>query len=228
MELNEINGVPFKPADGSGESDSVGLADDFDAFLLLLTTQLQYQDPLEPLDTNQFTEQLVQFSGVEQSIKTNDKLEELIALQSGNQLGQAVSYIGKTIKVESSQLWLEDGGTTILYGLSQQAQETSITVLDQNGKAVRVFTGDTTPGLHEIEWDGTDGSGGQLPEGVYTMVVNATDANGETISTASGMLGRVTGVEFQEDDLLLSVGDLLLPIDQVLAISEAPDEPAAL
>jgi flagellar basal-body rod modification protein FlgD len=97
----EINGVGFKDpaADGSTNAASSTLAGTFDTFLALLTTQLQNQDPLDPMKSEQFTQQLVQFAGVEQSINTNKKLEQLIELQTAGQLNSAVSYMGKTVEV---------------------------------------------------------------------------------------------------------------------------------
>ena len=154
MELAPVNGVPFKTstADGS-QSDSAGLADDFDSFLLLLTTQLKNQDPLSPLDTNQFTEQLVQFAGVEQSIKTNDRLESLIDLQNNDRLNSAVSYIGKSVAADSLVLSLENGESTITYDLGGDAKEVTIVVVDENGDTVRTIKGPTEFGSHQVLWD---------------------------------------------------------------------------
>ncbi|MHC4984186.1 MAG: flagellar hook assembly protein FlgD, partial [Planctomycetota bacterium] len=97
----DISTVGSAASSGAAVGGNVDLASTFNNFLLLLTTQLQYQDPLSPLDTNQFTEQLVQFTNVEQSIKTNSKLDQLIALQGANQLTAALDYIGKTVDVDS-------------------------------------------------------------------------------------------------------------------------------
>lgn len=227
MELNEINGVAFKTQSGDDPSGSAGLTETFDNFLMLLTTQLQNQDPLSPLDTNQFTEQLVQFSGVEQSIRTNDKLDDLIALQSGNQMSAAVGYIGKSVKAESSRLSLQDGQATIVYGLAENAATTSIVISDDAGRTLRVLAGETTAGLKELTWDGTDGLGNDQPDGIYNLQVNALDAEGQLISVATGVIGRVTGIELVDNELLLEIGDLLLPLDKVIAVGEDDDQPPA-
>ena len=122
----EVNGVPLVTAGPDGAGGATGLSETFDNFLVLLTTQLKNQDPLEPLDTNLFTEQLVQFSGVEQAIKTNAKLDQLIAQQGTNQLTAALDYIGKSVEVESAGLDLSDGEARIIYGLASNAQQTTI------------------------------------------------------------------------------------------------------
>ena len=98
METQSINGVAFKQNTGSSLTGSGSLDETFDTFLLLLTTQLQNQDPLDPLDTNQFTEQLVNFTSVEQQIKSNELLEELLAGQRNSGLSTAISLIGNSIE----------------------------------------------------------------------------------------------------------------------------------
>ncbi len=107
----EINGVAFKdPTSSSGTSAAAStLADTFDTFLALLTTQLKNQDPLDPMKSAEFTSQLVQFAGVEQSINTNKRLDKLVQLQTSSQLNSAVSFIGKTVEVVSDLLLLKDG-----------------------------------------------------------------------------------------------------------------------
>jgi len=220
MEISEFNGVQVVPANQSGGTGSTELAETFDNFLVLLTTQLQYQDPLSPMDATQFTEQLVQFSGVEQSIATNDKLDDLIALQGGNQLSSAVSYIGKSVKADSDLIALQGGSATLLYGLEGSAANTSIRIVNEAGQTVRNIAGDTTPGLHELVWDGLDDQGQPLPDGTYGMVVNAVTADNQPVSVATGTSGRVTGVETQDGDVYLKLGDLLVPLSRIFAVDE--------
>ncbi len=215
----EINNVAFKEPNSSGVA-SLSLGETFDTFLALLTSQLQNQDPLDPLDSNQFTEQLVQFSGVEQSINTNNKLDQLIALQSGNQINSAVSYIGKTVEVIGDQLWLEDGAAAISYGLDGNAAETVITIVDETGTTVRTFTGETAAGRHELVWDGRDSTGDPLPEGVYGFTVTAVDSDQNTVATLTGSTGRVTGIEIVDGLITLKIGDLGVPVDRIFAVYE--------
>ena len=200
--------------------DTGSLAETFDNFLLLLTTQLQNQDPLSPMDTNEFTQQLVAFNEVEQSIKTNDRLEQLIDLQLGNQLTDASSYIGRDVEAESEFLSLDGGQTTLTYGLTAAATRTTIQIQDTSGLVVRTISGETEPGLHRLDWDGTDDDGGQLPDGVYRAVVTAVDSNDAPISVATGTVGRVTGVEIFDGQVMLSLNDLKIPVSKVVSVSE--------
>ena len=217
----EINGVAFKESTGGGTSTAAtSLAETFDTFLLLLTTQLQNQDPLDPMRSEEFTQQLVQFAGVEQSINTNKKLDQLVQLQTSSQLNSAVSFIGKLVEVIHDQLLLKDGAAKISYGLDRNAAHTIIGIIDQNGRAVRTIQGETGAGRHEFEWDGRDSNGAQLPDGVYGFTVVATDDDEQTIDTVSASFGRVTGVEIVDNAPRLNIGELGVPFDAVFAVRE--------
>ena len=206
METTEINGVPFKPADSNGLANGASLAETFDNFLTLLTAQLQNQDPLEPLDSNEFTQQLVQFTGVEQSLKTNDKLDELIALQGGSQLNQAVNFVGKTISADSLAVNLENGQATMTYDLTASANNASILVLNEAGTVVKSFSTPTGIGHHEITWDGTDNDGNPVADGIYGFLVSAVDADDAQVPLVQGIKGRVTSVKQDGDNTILMLG----------------------
>ena len=218
----EINGVAFKdPESGGGtQAASSTLANTFDTFLKLLTTQLQNQDPLDPIKSEQFTSQLVQFSGVEQSININKKLEQLIELQTSSQLNSAVSYIGKIVEVVADELMLKDGAAKISYGLDHNAATTVITIVDLNGNAVRTINGEIAAGRHEFDWDGRNAVGDQVPDGVYGFSVVAVDNDEETVDTVAASLGRVTGVEIVDDALWLNIGEMGVPFDSLFAVRD--------
>src|SRR3546814_13205019 len=107
----EVNPTSTGGATGTTQTPSASdsISATFDSFLTLLTTQLRYQDPISPMDTNEFTSQLVQFSQVEQSIQQNDNLETLIALQGANQIAFAASLTGKNVEIAGDALELEEG-----------------------------------------------------------------------------------------------------------------------
>lgn len=221
----EINGVAFKDSNSGGTTSAAetSLAETFDTFLALLTTQLQNQDPLDPMKSEEFTQQLVQFAGVEQSINTNKKLDQMIELQTSSQLNSAVSYIGKTVEVVSEELMLTDGSAKISYGLDRNAATTVITIVDSNGSAVRTVNGEIAAGRHEFEWDGRDSNGNQAPDGVYGFSVVSIDDNEETVDTVAASFGRVTGVEIVDGALTLNIGEMGVPFDAIFAVRE--DQP---
>ncbi len=220
MEINGTTGATGQTGQQAA-ADAASLAETFDNFLLLLTTQLQNQDPLSPMDTNEFTQQLVAFTEVEQSIKTNDRLEQLIDLQLGNQLTSAAGYIGRSVEAESEFLSLDGGQATLTYGLSATAARTTIQIQDESGLVVRTLGGETEPGLHRLDWDGTDDGGSPLPDGVYRAVVSAVDGDDTPLSVAQGTLGRVTGVEIVDGQVVLSLNGLKIPIDKVVSVTES-------
>lgn len=219
----EINGVPVQTANSQASSSTASLANTFDNFLLLLTTQLENQDPLSPLDTNQFTEQLVQFADVEQAINTNRKLDQLIGLQGGNQLTAALDYIGKDVAVEGPGINLEDGTATLTYQLAGRAQEVAITIRDAGGRPVKVLTASGEPGAQQVTWDGTDSAGDVLPDGLYDFSVTALDSRGDAVPSTQGTIGRVSGLELVEGEVVLSLGALQVPLSRVTAVQTPPD-----
>lgn len=199
-----------------------GLSADFDQFLTLLTTQLKYQDPLEPMGSTEFVNQLVQFSGVEQSITTNKNLEQLLAAQNANTTTGALNYIGKSVEAESSVLSLENGQAQISYGLASQSASTSIIVVNSAGNAIASIAGETASGKHNFTWDGTDNNGNQLPDGAYSFVVAALDGDKQKVETATAAISKVTGIESTKDGLMLFLGATMVPVEKVISIRQAP------
>jgi flagellar basal-body rod modification protein FlgD len=218
----DVNGVAFKEPTNGGSNASQSLADTFDTFLALLTTQLQNQDPLDPMKSEEFTQQLVQFSGVEQAINSNKKLDQLVQLQTSNQLTGAVSYIGKSVEVVSDQLMLQDGTSEITYGLDGKATQTTIKIIDQTGKTVRTINGNTEQGRHEYVWDGRNESGAPVPDGVYNFTVIAVGPENKTVNTVTAAVGKVTGIEIVDNTVTLNIGELGIGLDKIFAVRDTP------
>lgn len=171
------------------------LASNYSTFLTLLTAQLQNQDPLNPTDSNQFVQQLVSFSGVEQQIRASDQLEKLVALQQGAATGTAVSYLGKTVTLDSPVTSVADDGAEWNYALNSTASATKITIQNSSGVTVFSANGDTKAGPHTFTWDGKTSAGDKVPEGKYTMVVESTDTSGEKVDTFVSVKGVVKAVD---------------------------------
>ena len=219
-----VNGVPFVDSSSNGGlTNGTSLAETFDTFLTLLTTQLQYQDPLDPMDTNEFTSQLVEFTGVEQAIATNDKLDALINLQNTSQLNDAVSYIGKTVSADGIVLMLQDGNATVNYALGGNASEVNILIIDEQGETVRTLEGKTAVGEHEIVWDGLDDDGDLLDDGLYGFLVTAIDGDENPVPLVQGTAGEVTGVKVVNGEVVLEIGELEIELRKVLTIKQTAD-----
>jgi flagellar hook capping protein len=193
---------------GSSNSSRQTLSADMNTFLTLLTTQLKYQDPLDPMDTAEFTNQLVQYSNVEQSIQTNEKLDTLLSLNIANLGAQAVSYIGKTVQVLGDVMPLENGKAKATYTLDKDVTSVIVTVKDMNGKVVYSEQGKITAGTHEFTWDGKDSNGNQLEDGAYQISVSTKVPSGETsASVMTTVFGKVTGVASDENTVYVGLGD---------------------
>lgn len=189
-------------------SDRQTLSADMNTFLTLLTTQLKYQDPLDPMDTAEFTNQLVQYSAVEQSIQMNEKLDSLLSLNIANLGAQAVSYIGKTAQVLGDVMPLENGKAKATYTLDKDVSSAVITVKDMNGKIVYSEQAKITSGTHEFTWDGKDSDGNQLDDGAYQISVSAKVPTGETAANiTTTVFGRVTGVANDDNTVYVGLGD---------------------
>ena len=210
------------PSATTNEGAESKLAENFDDFLKLLTTQLRYQDPLSPLDSNEFVGQLVQFSQVEQSINTNKNLEKLLALQQGNLVSVGLGYIGRTVEANGEIAQLVDAKAEFSYTLNENAVATTIAIADADGRIVFSSTGENSIGRHEFVWDGLDNNGDALPEGAYRFVVSALDKNAEQIGTTTTTTAKVTGVENSETGLLLLFGNVKVPFEKILSVRETP------
>ncbi len=222
MTPDPVNGVNYVDTSGgsTGIAGAQSLAETFDNFLVLLTEQLKNQDPLSPMESNEFTSQLVEFTGAEQAVLTNNKLDSLIKLQNSNQLNSVVAYIGKTITANSLALNLDENGANIKYSLGANADNTEIRIIDEDGNTVVTLDGETSGGTHEITWDGKNSEGEQMKEGVYGFLVVAKDANGDAVQTTQGIVGKVTGVESDNGTLLLAIGKVVVPLEQVSSVQE--------
>ena len=205
--------------------DGAKLAGDFDSFLKLLTTQLQNQDPTAPLDTNQFTNQLVLFSQVEQQLQTNKNLETLIGDSSSSGIQQGLGYIGKAVDAAGDKGVLTDKSAVFAYSLPQGAATVDVSILDGTGQAVFSGTGAKTAGKNLVVWDGINSfTGAAMPDGTYQIVVTAKDAKQEKIDATTYTTGRVTAAELDTDgSTILSIGDTKVAVKDVVAVRDIPD-----
>jgi flagellar basal-body rod modification protein FlgD len=172
------------------------LSDNFDTFLSLLTAQLSNQDPLNPVDSAQFTQQLVQYSQVEQQISTNDKLETLLAQSESAGTASAVSFIGRTAIFSSDVARLADGAAKWTYDITGATGEARISVRDSTGREVYSESVAAGNGALTFNWDGEDANGRDLPAGPYQLVITATDSDGADVAANISVEEFITGIDF--------------------------------
>jgi flagellar basal-body rod modification protein FlgD len=219
-----VSGTTPLPASSSSSSNSLSsttgatLAGNFQTFLQLLTTQLQNQNPLDPLDTNQFTQQLVEFASVEQQLKTNDQLTTLVSLQQTTQATQALGFVGKTAVVD---------GKTAALSNSQAGWElniptaSTVNVSIANSSGQTVFTGSYAANAgnnQPFSWDGKGNDGTQWPDGQYTLTATAADSAGNSVAVDTLVGGTVSSVDLTQTPPLLTINGQSYTISQIKSI----------
>ena len=222
-----IGGVGTTGSSSSTSMTGARLADNFDTFLQILTTQLRNQNPLDPLDTNQFTQQLVQFSGVEQQLKTNQFLEAMMTSTQNANNSQAVSYIGKVVTAEGSKTELVNGAATWHFATDKAATITA-TVRDKDGNVVYTKTGSVKQGESVFSWNGIGNDGRKKPDGSYQVTIEGRDPEGKLVNVATQMTGEVTGIDFSGSEPVLIVGGARVNLSSILSVRQktAADEQA--
>jgi flagellar basal-body rod modification protein FlgD len=214
-----VSGIP---ASAAGSADAK-LADNFDTFLTLLTTQLQHQDPLDPMDANVFTEQLVQFSQVEQSIQSNKYLEQLLAMVATNSTADAVSYLGKSVEANGKTTLLANGKADWRYQLPENAESTTITITNDAGKLVYATQGKLEAGSHDYSWNGKDSTGNTLPDGAYTIAISSYNDQDVGIMVDTFVTGTVNSIRSDESGVVLMLDEVSVPATSVVKVSEPDD-----
>jgi flagellar basal-body rod modification protein FlgD len=201
-------------------TDKETLNADKTQFLTLLTAQLKNQDPLSPMDSTEFTNQLVQFSAVEQQISINSNLATMISLTQQGMMANSVNYIGKAIQADNNQAPLQNGQLAASYTLDTDPKSTVIAITDSTGKTVHTEVGSTKAGTYGITWDGKDAAGNQLPDGAYGVTITALGADGTPVTVKQSIYGAVTSVtnDPTTNTTTLNMGTIKVPLNKVTSI----------
>ncbi|HKT53425.1 MAG TPA: flagellar hook capping FlgD N-terminal domain-containing protein [Caulobacteraceae bacterium] len=193
------------------------IADNYQTFLSLLTTQLQNQDPLSPLDTNAFTQQLTQMTGVEQQLLSNQLLQQLVNQNQGGGMVGAVDLIGKTVTASTAQATLQSGSASWSFSPSTAPATMTGSISDASGNVV--WTGPITPqgaGPQTFTWNGQNQSGVQQSDGgTYTLKVTAADSGGNAIPVSTTIQGHATAVQQVNGQTMVTVGTAQVPLSAI-------------
>ncbi|MDB5513072.1 MAG: flagellar hook capping protein [Enterovirga sp.] len=195
------------------------IAGNFQDFLLLLTTQLKNQSPLDPLDTNQFTQQLVQFAGVEQQLKGNDTLNSILGAMKTTSTANAASYVGLAVTADGSTAPLAGGAATWTINATKAASKATITVADSSGTVVATKNQALKLGAQSFTWDGKDAKGVIQAEGNYTITIKAVDASGQPVQVSTDVAGTVSAVDVSGTTPVLTVGTNQVPLASIKSIA---------
>jgi flagellar basal-body rod modification protein FlgD len=191
----------------------------YNTFLKLLTTQLQHQDPLNPTNTDTFTSEMIQLSGVEQQLQTNQTLSSMASNLNSITAANGLGYIGKKVTASGATVPLQNGSASWNYTLNQTASQVQLAVQDANGNTVWTGSGDPSSGQHNFSWNGKNSAGQAASSGDYTLQVTAVDSSGGAVTTSTNILGTVTGVDTSGDTTELKIGDISVPITSVTTLT---------
>jgi flagellar basal-body rod modification protein FlgD len=223
-----VSGTTPLPAGSNSGSTAAGanalasqqIAGNFQSFLTLLTTQLQNQNPLDPLDTNQFTQQLVEFAGVQQQINTNDSLATLVSLQQTAQSTQALGFVGKTAIVDGTTAQMTNSSATWELSVPSNSN-VAINITNSSGQTVFSGNYSVSAGQNQpFTWNGQGNDGTQWPDGQYKLTATAADNSGNSVAVSTQIAGVVTSVDLTQSPPLLSIGGQTYTISQIKGISQ--------
>jgi flagellar basal-body rod modification protein FlgD len=192
-------------------------------FLKLLLTQLQTQDPLKPLDNQEFAAQLATFNSLDQLMSINKKLDTTQGLQSSLSQLEATTLIGKDVQAKSDHVTLTTGSGTVLpYSLDGNASRVVINIRDSGGTLVRAIeAGSQNSGQQSVTWDGRDANGVQLASGQYTFSVTAVEGTGKPVTAETFLQGQVTGMNMTGSEAQLEVNGVSVPVSAVTSVRNA-------
>ena len=204
----------------TGQNALSALSGNFSDFLNMLMTQLKNQDPTSPLDTNQFTTELVQFSGVEQQINTNTSLTQLIQLTQAGEVMQASSMAGRQVTVSSSQIPLQNGSGAVQF-TDKTAGPVAIAITNANGQQVRGVALNAAAGQNGWTWDGKDNAGNAMPDGAYNIVVAGVNSDGGTTALPFTVTGTASGVQnTTANGVQLELGALSVNFGSIVSVGQ--------
>lgn len=221
MSVSSATAAAANASTATGSKNALAdLGANFNSFLTLLTTQLKHQDPSSPIDSNQFTQQLVQFTGVQQQVTANMYLEKILASMQTSQVSSAASYVGTNIKATGNSGALINGVAGFGYTLPANATTAEVTIKNSDGTVVFSGLGTTTAGDNFVGWDGVNSTSGvKEKDGVYTISVKAKDSTGSEIKATPFITGTVDSASIEKGIVQLGIGSLHVPTTDVISIS---------
>ncbi|MAO85101.1 MAG: hypothetical protein CMH50_14685 [Myxococcales bacterium] len=212
----EINGIPDNLRLQPSAEPTATQDLDKDSFLKLLVTQLQNQNPLEPMENTEFIGQMAQFSSLEQQVQTNSNLSELALATSAQISSQAVNLVGKQVMVPGDHVELVDAEADIHLSLPASIATGQVEVVDENGDVVRrIRLGAQSEGPLTVTWDGRDDEGRVVEPGSYRIRAEGLDAQGRTVDIATHLLARVDAVVFEAGIPRLRAGGRMVNLGDV-------------
>jgi flagellar basal-body rod modification protein FlgD len=222
--ISGISALPLVEKDNlyASKEDKLGR----DAFMKLFLAQMNHQDPLNPMDTSQFSSQLAQFSTLEQLYNVNENLESIEGIQSNDNKYNALGLMGKDIQAQSNSLLLtDDSPASGAFYLDTAAEGCIVRIYDDKGEAIKdIDMEEQWAGTHSFEWDGRDKDGNMRASGVYHYNVSAVSPEGDMLNVEKYIEGTVTRVSLFEEEPVIYVNDTPMNMEQIVNIKISSDE----
>lgn len=218
--LSGLSGATASTSSTASSSNGT-LASNFATFLNLLTTQLKNQSPLDPLNTNEFTQQLVQFAGVEQQLKTNDSLTALLSSTKTANVTAAMGMVGARVTADGQTTQLKSGTAAWSLQAPRAVTGALITITDSNGSVVFTEKRNLTAGTQAFSWNGKTSTGALAPDGEYKVNVAALDPSGQTVTIRTELQGTVEKVDVSGTEPVISIGNIIIPLSKVKTIQRS-------
>ena len=217
--MTTVNTNAAAITDAKTQAASTKLSADYDMFLKLLTAQMQNQDPLDPMDTAQYTQQLVQYSQVEQSIEQTSTLKTMLSTMGTQNLTQASSLIGRSVETDSATAGIASGSPAQwVWDAPRDVTSMTATFKDAAGKVVD--TRDITPNAASgnFSWDGKTTGGKDMPAGNYTVSIAAKDTAGNSVTVTPHAVGKVSDVQLEGNNVLVTINGMQIATSQLVRI----------
>jgi flagellar basal-body rod modification protein FlgD len=213
------SGTSSAASSATGTNALQSLASNFNNFLSLLTTQLQNQDPTSPMDTDQFTQELVQFTGVQESVSTNSSLSSLISLTQGSEVLQSSQVVGQQATVSASQIALQNGTGEVSF-TAPNAEPVQIAVVNSAGQPIVDATVNAQSGSNTWTWNGKDNNGNTVPDGAYGIALETGSSGSSATAVPFSVVGTATGLTNSSSGMTLDMGALAVPLSSVQSIAK--------
>jgi flagellar basal-body rod modification protein FlgD len=221
MSVSSVSGTSNTNTSATSTAATNSLLANYDTFLAVLTTQLKTQSPLDPMDAKDFTNQLVQYSSVEQQILTNEKLDSMLSSLATSSALQLVNYVGKTVTAYSDTTQLSDGKGTWQLNSSAAAKDAKVTITNSSGGVVYSGTTDLTSGDNTFTWDGkgSDGSDYTNSTDSFTISVSGNDSDGKAVTITTEVTGKVQSVDTSGSEAYLQIANTKVPLSGIISIA---------
>ncbi len=218
-QLNRMNGTPMEKNLYAQPKQL-----DKEQFLKMFMEQLKYQDPMNPVNNEQFSQQMAMFSQLEQQISMNKNIEKLVSNQNNSQVA-ALQLVGKSIAADRATIYHDkEKPSALQFKAPQDMNEIKVEIKDLNGETVRTMNmGSRNQGEIQTKWDGNDETGRPMPAGRYTYAISGKGMDGKDVKIETKLEGRVTGVTSSSGVVFLLVGDQRIGLNDVETIKESSE-----